>query len=169
MTTRNELLQRLWKRYEDEHDRLPASARDVVEWAVEKELLNLPDIDPYDILAGQMAAALREEYATDDKGRRYRVNHAVRVTKSGVQTTFWAIMGFAPREHMQRAFTQRRNQIIGDCFQLKVDVDVYNGLNAEEPPIQLILDFSDDVKEREFWDDDDEEDGGAGGAAAAAA
>ncbi len=37
------------------------------------------------------------------KGRKYRVNHAVRVTKSGVQTTFWAIMGFAPREHMQRA------------------------------------------------------------------
>jgi hypothetical protein len=168
MTTQNELLQRLWKRYEDEHERLPASAREVVEWAVNENLLNLPEIDPYDILAGQMATALREEYATDAKGRKYRVNHAVRVTKLGVQTTFWAIMGFAPREHMQRAFVQRRNQIIGDCFQLKIDVDVYNSLNEAEPPLPLILDFTDDVKERQFWEDDDEGQPPGGGAAAAA-
>jgi hypothetical protein len=169
MTTQNELLQRLWRRYEDEHDRLPASAREVVEWAVQEKLLDLPDIDPYDILAGQMATALREEYATDAKGRKYRVNHAVRVTKLGVQTTFWAIMGFAPREHMQGAFIQRRNQIIGDCFQLKVDVDVYNNLNADQPPLPLILDFTDDVNERQFWEDDDEGTPPGGGAAAAAA
>ena len=153
MGTRNELLQKLWKQYEERHDRLPASARDVVIWAVERELLELPEIDPYDILADQMANALREEYATDEEGRRYRVNHAVRVTRHGVQTTFWAIMGFAPREHMQKAFTQRRNQIIGDCFQLKVDVDVYNNLNKYQPLIQLVLDFSDDVAEREHWDE----------------
>jgi hypothetical protein len=156
MTTRNELLQRIWKRYEGEHDCLPASAREVAEWAVEKELLTLPETDPYDVLAGQMATALREEYDTDEKGRKYRVNHAVRVTKLGVQTTFWAIMGFAPREHMQKAFTQRRNQIIGDCFQLKVDVDVYNDLNPEQHPLQLELDFTPDVLEREFWNEDKE-------------
>jgi hypothetical protein len=144
--------------FEEEHDRLPASAREVVEWAVEEKLLGLPHIDPYDVLAGQMFTALREEYATDEKGRKFRVNHAVRVTKSGVQTTFWAIMGFAPREHMQRAFVQRRNQIIGDCFQLKVDVDVYNGLNPDQLPLPLILDFSDDVKEREFWDGNNDND-----------
>ena len=77
-------------------------------------------------------------------------------------------MGFAPREHMQRAFTQRRNQIIGDCFQLKVDVDVYNSLNKDQLPLPLILDFTDDVKEREFWEDDEEGGGGGGGAAEAA-
>jgi len=38
------------------------TSRDVVIWAVEQELLELPDIDPYDILADQMANALREEY-----------------------------------------------------------------------------------------------------------
>jgi hypothetical protein len=73
-----------------------------------------------------------------------------------VQTTFWAIMGIAPREHMEKAFTQRRNQIIGDCFQLKVDVDVYNELNADQPPLQLVLNFSDDVAEREYWDEERE-------------
>src|ERR1700756_590117 len=108
MATRNELLERLWKRYENEHDRLPASAREVIEWAVSEKLIELPEIDPFDILAGQMASALREEYATDAKGRKYRVNHAVRVSKNGVQTTFGAIMGFAPREHMQRALPRHR-------------------------------------------------------------
>ena len=53
---------------------------------------------------------------------------------------------------MQKAFTQRREQIVGDCLQLKTDVDVYNELNLEKvQPIQLILDFQDDVAEREQW------------------
>jgi hypothetical protein len=108
-------------------------------------------IDPYDILAGEMAAALRDEIQTDEKGRRYRVNHAVRVSKGGVQYTFWATMGFAPHEHMERAFAQRREQVIGDLMQLKTDVDVYNDLNeGQRPKIQLVLDFSDDVAERQI-------------------
>jgi hypothetical protein len=61
-----------------------------------------------------MSNALRDEYQTDSKGRRYRVNHAVRVTKAGVQQTFWGVMGFASHDHMERAFTQRREQIVGD-------------------------------------------------------
>lgn len=112
-------------------------------------LLSLPKVDPYDVLAGQMANALREEYQTDSKGRRYRVNHAVRATKGGVQYTFWAIMNYAPHDHMQRAFAWRRDQIVGDCLQLKTDVDAYNEMNqGSHPEIQLVLDFTDDVAER---------------------
>ena len=67
-----------------------------------------PEVDPLAKLAEDMATALREEHATDEQGRRYRVNHAVRVSKAGVQYTFWAIMKDAPRDHMQKAFIQRR-------------------------------------------------------------
>jgi hypothetical protein len=148
MATETEILQQLWRGYAFAHEHLPTSAREVVEWAVREGKLALPSIDPLDILAGQMARALREEYALDEEGRRYRVNHAVRVTKNGVQTTFWGIMGFAHRSHMEKAFTQRREQVIGDCLQLQIDVDAYNAKNKGEPPIQLILDFSDDVAER---------------------
>lgn len=148
MTTQAEMFQRLWKEYEEETDHAPASARAVVEWAVRERGLRLPHIDPRDVLAEQMSRALREEYATDEKGRRYRVNHAIRVTKDGVQNTFWGIMGFAPRGHMQRAFTQRREQVIGDLVQLQTDVEVYNDQNPLEKPIQLVLDFKDDVDER---------------------
>lgn len=147
--TKNERLQEAWRSYETKNNHLPTSARQATEWAVDQGLLALPQIDPYDVLAGEMAQALREEYATDQQGRRYRVNHAVRVTKAGVQYTFWAILGYAPHAHMEKAFAQRREQVVGDCVQLKTDVDVYNDMNrGQRPEIQLVLDFGDDVAER---------------------
>ena len=149
MATKNERYQSAWHHYEATREHKPSSARQAVEWAVSEGLLELPKIDPYDILASQMANALREESQTDHKGRRFRVNHAVRVTKGGVQYTFWAIMDYAPHDHMEKAFGQRREQIIGDCVQLATDVEVYNDMHkGERPIVQLVLDFTDDVAER---------------------
>jgi len=149
--TKNERLQNAWHAYESTHNHLPSSARQAVEWAISEGILSLPEIDPYDVLAGEMAHALREEYATDQEGRRYRVNHAVRITKNGVQFTFWAMLGYAPHPHMEKAFAQRREQVIGDCDQLRTDVDVYNAMNkGKKPEIQMILDFTDDVAERQL-------------------
>ncbi len=148
MTTQTEHFQVLWRDYEQEHNHAPASAREVVDWAVANRGLELPRIDPRDILASQMSRALREEYATDAKGRRYRVNHAMRLTKNGIQLTIWGILGYAPHSHMHRAFTQRREQVVGDLVQLHVDVEVYTEMTPHEVPIQLVLDFTDDVAER---------------------
>ncbi len=40
--------------------------------------------------------------------------------------------------------------IVGENFQLKIDIDVYNELNVgKHPAIQLVLDYRDDVAERE--------------------
>jgi hypothetical protein len=58
----------------------------------------------------------------------------------------------APRAHMELAFAQRRQQIIGDCIQLKRDVDSYNDTSLQLHPIQLILDFTEDVAEAEMDD-----------------
>lgn len=150
MATKNERLQQVWHNFDARLDHKPNSARQAVEWAVKEGLLELPEIDPYDVLAAEMSQALREEYQTDGRGRRYRVNHAVRVTKAGVQYTFWAAMGFAPHDHMERAFAQRRDQVVDDLSQLKTDVDVYNDMTAgKNPPIQLELNLTEDVAERE--------------------
>jgi hypothetical protein len=147
--TKNERFQQIWHKYESEHGNKPSSTRDAVDRAIEEGLLEEPYIDPREVLASQMATALREEMHTDELGRRYRVNHAARITKGGVQHTFWASMGFAPHDHMERAFAQRREQVIGDLVQLKTDVDVYNDINrGKRPEIQLVLNFADDVAER---------------------
>ncbi|SRR6266496_3368065 len=150
MTTKNERLQQIWHKYDSENGHQPCGTRDAVDRAIAEGLLEEPYVDPRDLLAAEMAAALREEMATDKQGRRYRVNHAARISTSGVQHTFWATMGFAPHEHMERAFAQRREQIVGDNLQLKIDVDVYNDLNkGKRPAIQLVLDYTEDVAERQ--------------------
>lgn len=156
MATYKENLQKIWHLYEREHGSVPSTARDAVQWGVTRGLIAMPEIDPFSKLAEDMATALREEYRTDAKGRRYRVNHAVRVTKAGVQYTFWAMMQDAPREHMQKAFIQRREQIVGDCVQLATDVEAYNDMNADQPKIPMLFDFRDDVAERRHWDDKDD-------------
>ena len=50
----------------------PSSMKQAAAWAVADGLLQLPEVDPIDILADQMAQAVREEYKTDSEGRRYR-------------------------------------------------------------------------------------------------
>ena len=124
MVSRKERLQRIWHQYDSSRDHRPSSMRQAVAWAVADGLLELPEVDPFDVLAELMVQAVREEYKTDSQGRRYRVNHAVRATKSGVQYTFWGVMGYAPHDHMEKAFAQRRELIVGENFQLKIDIDV---------------------------------------------
>jgi len=147
--TKTELLQRVWRQYQDEHGHLPTGTQEVVEWAVDKGLIPLPEINPMDVLAGEMSRALREESATDEKGRRYRVNQAIRVSKNGVQHTMWGIAGFVDASHSITSFAQRREQIIGDCHQLKIDVDVHNDRHPANEQYCLDLDFTQDVAERE--------------------
>lgn len=148
--TKRERLQSVWHLYESEHGHEPARTKDAVAWAITKGLLKEPrPKNGMEILAGQMASALREEYETH-KGYRYRVNHAVRLTRDGQQQTFWAIMGYAGHDHMEKAFAQRREQIVGECVQLNTDVTVYNDMNAgKKPEIQAVMDFTDDVAERQ--------------------
>jgi hypothetical protein len=51
------------------------------------------------------------------------------------------------------AFQQRRQQIVGDCRQLKVDCDSYNENNIPAEPIQIIFDFTTDLEELELPED----------------
>ncbi len=67
-----------------------------------------------------------------------------------MQSTIWGVLGYAGHDHMANSFAQRREQIIGDCCRLKTDVDHYNEIRGDEDVIQLVLDFSEDVAEREI-------------------
>lgn len=149
MATYNEQLQKIWHLYEAEMGQKPCTTRDAVEWAIEKRLLKAPSVDPLSKLSEDMAQALRVEYRTDRYGRRYRVNHSVTITSGGVQLRLWADLDYAPRPYMEKAFALRRKQVVDDCLQLKTDVDVYNDSHAKGNPIPLILDFTDDVAERQ--------------------
>lgn len=158
MTTKAEHLQQLFHRYQREHGGVPETPYKVVQWAIQNGFLEEPMLDPAAQLSEDMAKALREEHRTDGRGRRYRVNHAARIRKNGIQFTLWADLETAPRDHMLKAFQQRRQQVVGDCFQLRTDVDVYNDKHPEWAPIQLVLDFTDDVAELQAAKSDDKGD-----------
>jgi hypothetical protein len=50
---------------------------------------------------------------------------------------------------MQQSIQQRREAIADDCWQLKQDLDSYNEYHNPAEPLQVLLDFSEDVEERE--------------------
>ena len=95
----------------------------------------------------ELAKAMREEYFTDPQGRRVRAKHAAKFFKEGKQTTLWGDIRTEGRSFMAVSFQNRRQAILGDCHQLKTDLDSYNqNVNAEEP-IQVIFDFTTDLAE----------------------
>lgn len=121
----------------------------VAEWAYQNGL-HKPNLKTViDIIAADISQVFREEYRTDESGQRYRAKHAVRSKKGDKTMSLWADIDDirAPREHFVRSFAQRRQQIVGDCFQLKTDVDVYNAKDSTQKPIQVPLDFTYDVEE----------------------
>jgi hypothetical protein len=121
----------------------------VAEWAY-RNGLHKPSVRTIvDAIAADISQVFREEYRTDESGQRYRAKHAVRSKQGGKSMSLWADMDDerAPREHFVRSFSQRRQQIVGDCFQLKTDVDVYNAKDTLKQPIQVPLDFTYDVEE----------------------
>lgn len=147
MATYAQQMQDLFRRFREEVSADPADLREVAAWAIRKGLWHPRPADIHARFAEEMAEALRDEYRTDKAGRRYRAKHAVRLSSGGKQLSLWADIDDAPRAHMEKAFGQRRRQIVGDAHQLRLDVDHYNAAHTDEEPVQLVLDFTDDVHE----------------------
>jgi hypothetical protein len=124
-------------------------AHDLAMWAYENGL-HKPNVKTIiDAIAADIAQVFREEYRTDRVGRRYRAKHAA-TTKSGNKTlSLWGDIDDpnAPHEHFVKSFGQRRQQIVGDCYQLKTDADHYNDARKPNEAIQIVLDFTLDVEE----------------------
>jgi hypothetical protein len=147
MATYTEQMQQIWRAYEDDGQPVPATSHEVAAWAIRNRLWHPRPADVVGQCAEDLSQALREEYLTDAKGRRIRAKHSALVARDGKQFSFWADIRTAPRSHMELAFRQRRNQIVGDCRQLKNDVDSYNDANANQAVIPMLFDFTDDLEE----------------------
>ena len=83
----------------------------------------------------------------DQKGRSVRRYYAARIRRDGSQMTLWADWD-AERPFMEVAVANRRNQILGECRQLKTDIDSYNDRHElSENPMQTSFDFTADLEE----------------------
>lgn len=127
----------------------PASTRHIAAWAIQKQLWAMRPSDMMNRCADDLAKAMREEYYTDPQGRRVRAKHAAKMLDHGKQMTLWDDGRTASRAFMAISLQGRRQQIVGDCRQLKVDVDSYNENKNPSEPIQIVFDFTLDVLEAE--------------------
>ena len=91
---------------------------------------------------------MRNEYFTDPQGRRVRVKLAVRVKRAGKQLTLWGDWNAGP-QFIALSYAQRRRLIVGEAYQLKLDVDSYNQNRNPGHQIEMSFNFEADLAEKE--------------------
>jgi hypothetical protein len=154
MATYMKQMQRIVDDYRLSGEPWPASAKAIADWAIHGGKWEFPASAIRRRCAEDIAAAMREEYTTDRKGRRVRLLHpAATKAETGEQLVLWDDIRTAPRSHMEISFQQRRQGIVGDCRQFKTDVDSYNDAHPEAGAIQVVFDFTMDLAELEAADD----------------
>jgi len=140
-------MQRIAGKFEKSTGKTSYTASEVARWAIDNGLWKPKPEVIIQRCASDLSKALREEYAEDPSGGRFRTKHVALLKKDGEQMALWADMRKASRSHMERAFQQRRKQIVGDCKQLKTDADCYNDNYNTGEQISIIFDFTKDLKE----------------------
>lgn len=141
--------QRRWeivRLFREAHRNAPATSLQMADWAIEHQIHIPQKLDYRKQLAREIAQTMREDYFTDPQGRRVRAKH--------VAEDLWVDLRDKGAEQDRLkiiSFQNRRQHVVGECRQLKTDVDSFNeNYNRFEEPFQLILDFTDDVAELEL-------------------
>lgn len=142
-------MQKIVMDYRQSGERWPPTKREIAAWAIRTGRWEMPEAAVLDRCANDIGEVMAEIYYTDKSGRRVRLLHPATKKRQGELFTEWDDIRTAPREHMQLSFQQKRKSIVGECRQLKTDVDSYNDAHSEEKPIQISFDFTMDLAELE--------------------
>jgi hypothetical protein len=148
----NEQLLRIVEDYRAAGQPWPASAEQMAEWAVANDRYELTRGMAVSQCKEKIARAMRMEHVRDKRGRSVRKYYAARIRENGQLVMRWDDWN-AERPFMQIAVANRRNQILGECRQLKSDVESYNDRKCPEEPIQVEFDFSVDLEELQQLDE----------------
>ncbi|MGH6946319.1 MAG: hypothetical protein ACREDZ_03245 [Kiloniellales bacterium] len=130
----------------------PASAEQIAEWAVAHDRYELTRGMAVSQCKEKVARAMRLEHVRDRRGISVRKYYAARIREGGQLVMRWDDWN-AERPFMEVATANRRNQILGECRQLKNDVDSYNERHCPDQPIQIEFNFSVDLEELEQLDE----------------
>lgn len=150
--TKHQQMQAFIRHYREMTGKTEIDMKEVAKMAAEKGWKMPKPADPIDLLAQEFSAAAREETRIDSKtANPYRVNHAV----NQGQRTFWIEIEGAPRKHMHKSATQRREQAVGDIFQIVLDLEHWNRVHDGDEPIKIETDLTFDVDLRKHVSDDE--------------
>ncbi|HMQ03539.1 MAG TPA: hypothetical protein PKD26_06460 [Pyrinomonadaceae bacterium] len=164
MALSTKTLQKIYRHYRDQTgDKFP-EMHDVAKFARDRFGVEMPlPPSPLDMLAKKFSRAVREEERIDkETGEPYRANHSFDEMRGDEKIFRWLdIDEEAPRDKMHKSIYNRREQMIGDGLQLIRDAEHWNRIHPEEDPIQLSLDFGDEIEWRRNAPGDDEEEAAA--------
>jgi hypothetical protein len=127
----------------------PASREQIAEWAVEHERYQLTRGMAVSQCAEKISRAMGLEHIRDRKGRSVRKYYAARIRENGQLVMKWDDLN-AERPFMEVAAANRRNQVLGQCWQLKQDMDSYSERRCPDRPIQIDFNFNVDLEELEL-------------------
>lgn len=151
-------MQRLIRYYKDETGVKEVDMHKVARFAVSKGWPLPEPRDPLDRLARQFAAAAREEIRHDKAtGRPYRANHVYTVQQGDLFQRLWVDIDEVARAPMLASLVNRREQMVGDACQLSFDAEHWSRVNPDKEPINLPMDFTQDVEWRRNAPGDEEE------------
>lgn len=139
--TKHEQLLRIRDEYRKANGDVPATSREMADWAVKQGKYKLPEYAAAAKCAEELSEAMRTDFTMDAHGNRVRVMHAA----TRPQGTLWDHIATASREHMELSTAQRRNGIVGEVKQLKTDIDYFNQLHRDEEPLQCSFNFTNDL------------------------
>lgn len=124
---------------------------ELAEYAISKHGYSPPQPKkPEELLARKFSSLARQSTQIDKiTGIPYRTYQAVKDPyDSKGQGLLWVETDKADREKMIGSKTLRRNQVIGDLFQLNADVEHWNRINPDKEKIVVDNNFEPDVQER---------------------
>jgi len=139
--TKKEQLLRIRDEYRAEHGNEPATAREMGDWAVATGRYKLPEHATARKCAEEIADAMALDMVTVVGGRRVRTMHAWR----NEQRTLWDHIGTISRNNMALSVAFKRNGIVGEVKQIKIDVDHFNELHPDDPALQVSFNFENDL------------------------
>ncbi len=126
----------------------PCEPSRIAEWAINIGIWKPQSETLVKQAVDEFTDAMRNEYITDPQGRRVRVKHAARVKREGKQVTLWGDWNSDPL-FMAISYAQRRRLIVGEAYQLKLDVDSYNQNANAGRQIAMSFNFESDIAEKE--------------------
>lgn len=153
--SQNALLQDLVDEYRSEVADGPLSVSAIAIWILQNGKYRPSKEDTIRLLTRHLSDAMRTQFVFTPKGKRIRKKHAVRHWETDddgkKQMLFtWYDIELAPPHFMNESLQQRRGSIADVCWQLKQDHEGYNEhYNQSEPIPEPILDFREDMEERQ--------------------
>jgi hypothetical protein len=152
MATFNDQILKIVEDYREAGMPWPASKTEIGEWAVANDRYQLTRGMAINQAADKIGRAMGLDHVRDKKGRSIRRYYSARVRENGQLVMKWDDYN-ASRPFMEVSSANRRNQILGECRQLKTDMDSYSERKCPEAPIQVNFNFNIDLEELEQLDE----------------